>query len=122
MQQNASLLIAAAFAMIGFVLGRVTAPSFGTADIESRTFVVDMAQGLEGGMSEEDVQVIIQSLDESGIGSDTVLAIPGGTVKWTRNGDQVEVEVEVEDSTAAVESSERAVVIEKRVVVAGTGQ
>lgn len=120
MQQNASLLIAAAFTMIGFVLGRVTAPSFGTADIESRTFVVDMAQGLEGGMSEEDVQVIIQSLDESGIGSDTVLAIPGGTVKWTRNGDQIEVEVE--DSTAAVESSERAVVIEKRVVVAGTGQ
>lgn len=120
MQQNASLLIAAAFAMIGFALGRVTAPQCGSPDGGSRAFVLDMDHTLDSGMPEEDIQVIIQSLDEAGVGSDTVMTIPGGTVKWVRNGDQVEVEVAMEDTTTAAGSPDRAVVVEKRVVISAS--
>lgn len=121
MQQNASLLIAAAFAMIGFALGRVTAPTCGTSSSGSHAFILDMAHELEGDMPEEDVHMIIQSLDASGLASDTVLTIPGGTVKWVRNGDQVQVEVEMEDTTTAAGSPDRTVVVEKRVVISGSG-
>ena len=61
MEKNASLLIAAAFTMIGFTLGRVTAPKPHGAHAMFKTIDLD---GLVVG-PEEDIQVIIESFDDA---------------------------------------------------------
>lgn len=45
-----------------------------------------------------EVQVIVQSLEEGGFEGDTVFAIPGGQVHMVKNGEDVEVEVEMTET------------------------
>ena len=91
MEKNASLLIAAAFTMIGFCLGRVTAPEGHGAAAVVRAMDLSEAMGDPG----EDIQLIVESFDEADFEGDTVFAIPGGQVHIVRNGEKMQVEVEM---------------------------
>jgi hypothetical protein len=116
---NSTLLVAAAFAMIGFILGRVTAPH---PPMTGGHFEVLKHIG-EGGVSamggDGEVQVIVKSLDEGDFEGDTVFAIPGGHVHMIKSGDEVEVEVEMSETSVNewVEKGEDGVVVKKRIVV-----
>jgi len=108
------LLIAAAFAMIGFALGRVTAPKMGRP-------LGPMHEVLMDGMHAEDVQVFVKEMEGGAFQGDTVFAIPGGEVHLTREGEDVEVNVEM---TAGHEASQNtwisddgAIQVVKKVVV-----
>jgi len=116
MQQNASILIAAAFAMIGFALGRVTAPHCGhPMNHDMHHHMQWLGEGSDG----EDIQVLVRTLEADGFMGDTTLAIPGGQVRVIKSGDEVEVEVEMdtEETTGPGE-----VVVKKRVVVTSSDE
>tara|TARA_B110000285_G_scaffold233610_1_gene307926 strand:+ start:5131 stop:5493 length:363 start_codon:yes stop_codon:yes gene_type:complete len=107
------LLIAAAFGMIGFALGRVTVPMGHQMGPMHGMFMGDSPSG--------DVQMFIQEIEGGEFEGDTVFAIPGGEVHLVRDGESVEVNVEMTDQ---VESSENiwvdgdgAVRVVKKVVV-----
>tara|TARA_B110000879_G_scaffold135143_1_gene176819 strand:- start:1729 stop:2184 length:456 start_codon:yes stop_codon:yes gene_type:complete len=97
--ETSPLLIAAAFTMIGFALGHVTAPKMGCPMGPMHDVLID-------GMHSEDVQVF---------------AIPGGEVHLIREGENVEVNVEVtagqEASQNTWTSGEGAIQAGKKVVV-----
>ena len=69
-----------------------------------------------GGSGE--VQVIVKSLEEGDFEGDTVFAIPGGQVHMIKNGEEVEVEVEMTETSVNewVEKGEDGV-IKKRIIV-----
>lgn len=122
MQNNATILIAAAFTMIGFALGRVTAPQHPhhrQGGHRSGTHMNHAMSGVVDGTEAEEVMVIVKSLEDEGFEGDTVFSIPGGQVKLVRNGGEMEVEVEMvesEENEAAGEVS-REVVVKKQVIV-----
>jgi hypothetical protein len=98
MEKNASLLIAAAFTMIGFCLGRVTAPEGHGAATVVRAMDLSEAMGGPG----EDIQLIVESFDDADFEGDTVFAIPGGQVHIVRNGEEMQVEVEMTEEVENV--------------------
>lgn len=108
------ILIAAAFAMIGFVLGHVTAPMNGRPMGPMHEILLD-------GMHSEDVQVFIKEMEGGAFQGDTVFAIPGGEVHLTREGENVEVNVEMtaghEASQNTWNSDEGAIQVVKKVVI-----
>lgn len=112
------LLVAAAFTMIGFVLGRVTGPKPPMVDGHNKVFKY-ISEGNKtslGGSGE--VQVIVKSLEEGDFEGDTVFAIPGGEVHMIKNGEEVEVEVEMTETSVNewVEKGDDGV-IKKRIIV-----
>ena len=108
------LLIAAAFAMIGFALGHVTAPKRGY-------HVGSMHEVLIDGMHSEDVQVFIKEMEGGAFQGDTMFAIPGGEVHLIREGENVKVNVEMTAGHDASQntwtSGEGAMQVVKKVVV-----
>ena len=121
MQNNATILIAAAFAMIGFALGRVTAPppALPTPPMTPMSGMHHMEWVSEGVHGEDEVMVIVKSLEDEGFEGDTVFSIPGGQVKLVRNGGEMEVEVEMMEPEADGVPGEvsREVVVKKQVIV-----
>jgi len=115
MQQNASILIAAAFTMIGFALGRVTAPDCPHGTHGHLHPSVHHMEWIGEGGGAEDIQVIVKSLEAEDFEGDTVLMIPGGQVRMVKTGDEIEVEVEMED-TEGIPSGEQ-VIVKKQIVV-----
>jgi len=117
MEKNATLLIAAAFTMIGFTLGRVTAPN------PHGAHALFHALSLDGETCGPDGQlkVLIESLDDGEFEGDTVFAIPGGEVHVVRNGEEIEVEVEMTEEGEGVwfeQGEDNGVfVVKKQVVV-----
>ena len=112
------LLVAAAFTMIGFIPGRVTGPKPPMAAGHFEVFK-QMSEGditSLGGSGE--VQVIVQSLEEGDFEGDTVFAIPGGQVHMVKNGEDVEVEVEMTETSVNewVEKDDDGVII-KHIIV-----
>ena len=105
--ENASLLIAAAFTMIGFCLGRVTAPEGHSAAAVVRAMDLGETMGGPG----EDIQ-LIESFDDADFEGDTVFAIPGGQ-HIERNGEEMQVEVEMTEDIDNVWVEER-VPVERR--------
>lgn len=104
------LLVAAAFGAIGFTLGRVTAPAPSLASAEvvkilkTETGLTGTGTGTGSGEVEvvverigegDGVEMIVETLAASGFEGDTTIAIPGGTAVISRNGDQIEVSVQV---------------------------
>jgi hypothetical protein len=113
------LLVAAAFGAIGFTLGRVTAPAPSIASAEVVKILktgTGTGTGTEAGtgtgtgtgtgsqevevvverVGEGDgVELIVEALAAEGFEGDTTIAIPGGAAVISRNGDHIEVSVEV---------------------------
>jgi hypothetical protein len=117
MQKNASLLIAAAFTRIGFCLGRVTAPEgHGSAAVVR---AMDLSETMGG--PGEDIQLIVESFDDANFEGDTAFAIPGGQVHIVRNGEEMQVEVEMTDEVENVWVEEGdasgTTVIQKQIIV-----
>lgn len=116
---NSVLLVAAAFAMIGFILGRVTAPHppMNGGHFEVLKHIGEGDGAVFGGSGE--VQVIVKSLEEGDFEGDTVFSIPGGQVHLVKTGDEMEVEVEMSETSVNewVEKGEDGVVVKKRIVV-----
>ena len=112
------LLVAAAFTMIGFTLGRVTGskPPMAAGHFEVLKHMSEGDITALGGSGE--VQVIVKSLEEGDFEGDTVFAIPGGQVHMVKNGEEVEVEVEMTETSVNewVEKGEDGV-IKKRIIV-----
>ena len=112
------LLVAAAFTMIGFILGRVTGPRppMAAGHLEVLRHMSEGDMTAFGGSG--DVQVIVKSLEEGGVEGDTVFAIPGGQVHMIKNGEDVDVEVEMTETSVNewVEKGEDGV-ITKRIIV-----
>lgn len=75
---------------------------------------------------DEDVQVIMTTLDDGDFDGDTVLAIPGGKVMVVERDGEMEVEVEMEEAGENVwvekEANGAEVIVRKRVVVTTDGQ
>ena len=113
-----TLLVAAAFTMIGFILGRVTDPKppMAAGHFELLKHMSEGDLRALGGSGE--VQVIVKSLEEGDFEGDTVFAIPGGEVNMTKNGEDVEVEVNMTETSVNewVEKGEDGVVT-KRIIV-----
>lgn len=110
------LLTAAAFALIGFAVGRVTAPSPLPASLHE---IKLMERYSDGESSDDEVQIIIQKLESSDFEGDTVFAIPGGQVWMQKNGEEVKVEVEMSEmgTSPGVQDSTSTVVVKKHVIV-----
>jgi len=115
MQQNSSILIAAAFTMIGFALGRVTAPDVHHGPKGLGHPAVHHMEWFGEGGSAEDIQIMVKSLESNGFEGDTVIVIPGGEVRMVKSGDEIEVEVEM-DEAAGPQTGEH-VVVKKQVIV-----
>lgn len=73
----------------------------------------------DGGSGEDEVMVIVKSLENEDFEGDTVLTIPGGQLRMVREGGEVQVEVEMESSSDS-ESGEKVVVQKEVIVVEGT--
>ena len=73
----------------------------------------------DGGSREDEVMVIVKSLENEDFEGDTVLTIPGGQLRMVREGGEVQVEVEME-SSSDLESGEKVVVQKEVIVVEGT--
>jgi hypothetical protein len=110
------ILFSAAFLVLGFVLGRVTGhhgPHEGHGDVHW--------------VGADDAEVQVMMLTDEEFEGDTVFELPGGgTVNVVRNGDEYEVEVEVDERMEDVEKTVRVrrergqdgeVRVEKRVIV-----
>lgn len=110
------ILFSAAFLVLGFVLGRVTGhhgPRGGHGDFHW--------------VDADDAEVQVMMLTDEAFEGDTVFELPGGgTVNVVRNGDEYEVEVEVDERMEDVEKTVRVrrergqdgeVRVEKRVIV-----
>lgn len=104
--------------MIGFILGCVTDPKPPVADGHFEV-LKHMSEGdmtALGGSGE--VQVIVKSLEEGDFEGDTAITIPGGQVHMVKNGQDIEVEVEMTETSVKewVEKGEDGV-ITKRIIV-----
>ena len=110
------ILFSAAFLVLGFVLGRVTGhhgPRGGHHDFHW--------------VGADDAEVQVMMLTEEELEGDTVFELPGGgTINVVRNGDEYEVEVEVDEMMEDIEKTVRVrrergqdgeVRVEKRVIV-----
>ena len=116
---TAALLLAAIFMSLGFILGKVTSRHGGHIGCKSAAscnhstpppphdkscnkFIhsehVNGAHWVEEGGSH---MVFVESMMEAGFEGDTVLAIPGGSIHLSIDGEEVEVQVEVEDNEHA---------------------
>ena len=73
----------------------------------------------DGGSGEDQVMVIVKSLENEDFEGDTVLTIPGGQLRMVREGGEVQVEVEME-SSSDLESGEKVVLQKEVIVVEGT--
>ena len=129
--RNTSLILfSAVFLLLGFLLGRVTAPPPHGPHTKMKGPATCDPSGLADEfvwVSEdaEDVQIMVVS-DEAFEG-DTAFALPGGgTVNVIRNGEEMEVEVDMdalmEDAEKRVtvtreEAADGSVRVEKRVIV-----
>lgn len=72
----------------------------------------------DGGSGEDEVMVIVKSLESEDFEGDTVLTIPGGQLRMVREGGEVQVEVEMESSSDS-DSGEKIVVQKEVIVVEG---
>ena len=94
------ILFSAAFLVLGFVLGRVTVLHHGPHGKRGTHKGCEAHEGhgefMWVGEGDTDVQVMMLSDEE--FEGDTVFTLPGGgTVNVVRNGEEVEVEVEMDD-------------------------
>jgi len=112
---TAAILLAAVFMSLGFILGKVTSRHGGHRGCKSATscnyskctppppgkscdkFIHsehgNVAHWVEEGGNH---MVFVESMMEAGFEGDTVLTIPGGVIHLSIDGEEVEVQVEVE--------------------------
>lgn len=104
------LLFSIVFLLLGFLLGRVTTPKHPHPRHGKRG---EMKWSERGNLGGHDVDVRV--LTEDDFEGDTVITLPGvGQVNVTRNGEEIEVEVET-DQVEDLQAGGRAVIVTKEV-------
>ena len=117
-----TLLLCLAFGGIGFAIGRVSSPSCDSqrghcksekscGDHRGCAGATSAHCGGHGAAIFEDVELIVTELE--GLGKDTVLFIPGGEIVIQREGEEVEVTVEMAEGQEGKRIIERRVILEK---------
>ena len=106
------LLFSVVFLLLGFLLGRVTAPKHPHLH-HGKNSTVKWADGGEKAVHDVDVRIIT----DGDLEGDTIISLPGvGQVNVTRNGEQIAVEVET-DEDQALSAAGRAVIVTKEFTV-----
>ena len=93
-----SLLIAAAFGLIGFAIGRVTCPPSACTPPGTSHEVIRMMKTMDfqdESNKDNEIEIIVQKLSDDGFEGDTILAIPGGSARIQKHGEEIEVSVEI---------------------------
>ena len=120
MNSNTTIvLVAAAFSMIGFILGRVTSHPGGHLIPPMAKEMRTMKVIGDGGAVSSDIQVVIKAFEEGDFDGDTSFSIPGGRIQLNQvNGEmQVEVEMEMEEASDADGQASSQSVVTKTIVV-----
>lgn len=93
------LLVAAAFTMIGFSLGRVTAPHAGGNPSFLKMHGIQKMDGFSS--SDDSVEEVIQVLLRDGFQGDTIIAITGGLIELKCDGNNVDVNVQIDEESSS---------------------
>jgi hypothetical protein len=108
---TAALLLAAIFLGLGFIIGKVTSHHGGhngckkacktSESCSHSTHSKSAHAGCNHWVAESGAEhmIIVESLMEAGFEGDTVLTIPGGAIHINIDGDYVNVEVEIDESS-----------------------
>ncbi len=104
------LLFSVVFLLLGFLLGRMTVPQH-THPRPGKHKGMRWMEGVELEGHDIDVRVLTNEEFEG----DTIITLPGvGQVNVTRNGEEIEVELEA-DQAEAIRDGGRAVIVTKKV-------
>ena len=100
MNSNTTIvLVAAAFSMIGFILGRVTSQPAGHPMPPMVKEMRTMKVIGDGGEVSSDIQVVIKAFEEGDFDGDTSFSIPGGRIQLNEVNGEMQVEVEMEEAS-----------------------
>lgn len=118
MNSNTTIvLVAAAFCMIGFLLGRVTSHPAGHPMPPMVKEMRTMKVIGDGGEVSSDIQVVIKAFEDGDFDGDTTFSIPGGRIQLNEVNGEMQVEVEMKDvSDEGSEASSHSVVTKTIVV------
>ena len=106
---TAAILLAAIFMSLGFILGKVTSRHGGHSGCKSATSCNHFDKSCNKSLHSEHANcnhwvgeggshmLFVESMMEDGFEGDTILAIPGGSIHLSIDGEDVQVQVEVED-------------------------
>lgn len=106
---TAAILLAAIFMSLGFILGKVTSRHGGHKGCKSAISCNHFDKSCNKSIHSEHANcnywveeggkhmIFVESMMEAGFEGDTILAIPGGEIHISIDGEEVEVQVEVED-------------------------
>ena len=111
------VLVAAAFAMIGFILGRVTSHSAGHPMPPMVKEMRTMKVIGDGGEVASDIQVVIKQFEDADFDGDTSFSIPGGRIQLNKVNGEMQVEVEMEEASDADSEASSHSVVTKTIVV-----
>lgn len=118
MNSNTTIvLVAAAFAMIGFILGRVTSHPAGHSLPPMVKEMRTMKVIGDGGEVSSDIQVVIKAFEDGDFDGDTSFSIPGGRIHMNQVSGEMQVEVEVEEASDEEGEASSHSVMTKTIVV-----
>ena len=118
MNSNTTIvLVAAAFAMIGFILGRVTSHPAGHSLPPMVKEMRTMKVIGDGGEVSSDIQVVIKAFEDGDFDGDTSFSIPGGRIHMNQVNGEMQVEVEVEEASDEEGDASSHAVVTKTIVV-----
>lgn len=97
------------FLILGFLLGRVTGHKGPRMHKEKHEGNMWIEKGGETMMFKEgeDYKVIIKEFSDGSFEGDTIISIDGGEIKIIKDGDEMEVEVEMSEETIEEGDGER---------------
>ena len=120
MNSNTTIvLVAAAFAMIGFILGRVTSHPAGHSLPPMVKEMRTMKVIGDGGEVSSDIQVVIKAFEDGDFDGDTSFSIPGGRIHMNQVNGEMQVEVEMEEASDEDSEASSHSVVTKTIVVTG---
>ncbi len=118
MNSNTTIvLVAAAFTMIGVILGRVTSYPAGHPMPPMVKEMRTMKVIGDGGEVSSDIQVVIKAFEEGDFDGDTSFSIPGGRIQLNQVNGEMQVEVEMEEASDADGQASSHSVVTKTIVV-----
>ena len=118
MNSNTTIvLVAAAFAMIGFILGRITSHPAGHSLPPMVKEMRTMKVIGDGGEASSDIQFVIKAFEDGDFYGDTSFSIPGGRIQLNEVNGEMQVEVEMKEASVDGSETSSHSVVTKTIVV-----
>jgi hypothetical protein len=118
MNSNTTIvLVAAAFAMIGFILGRITSHPAGHSLPPMVKEMRTMKVIGDGGEASSDIQFVIKAFEDGDFDGDTSFSIPGGRIQLNEVNGEMQVEVEMKEASVDGSETSSHSVVTKTIVV-----